>query len=229
MWYSHEAQERKPNNHPMNTTLPGRTVDRAWAKLAAQYLEERQLDVGLAIDNGWYVSNEAGDSDHRIVIPATTHKTAHVYWQARAIRSNAYIRYQSPKGPRHEALIVVRPYNVPDNQGIVVVEGAMCALSAAMEGYTGYALMGKIPSQATLRHLALLIEDQKDYPVVVLLDRDSANASVKVATFLSSQGYKTRVGQFTESKDLAELMPAKRRKLLEGCFNEFTRQGRRAH
>jgi hypothetical protein len=185
------------------------------------YLRERHLDISLAASNGWYLSTQAGDQYPRIVIPAVTHKTEHVYWQARDITGNAFIRYQSPKGPRHEALIKVRPTDKP--LGIVVVEGPMDALAAAGAGYLGYALMGMQPNKATLMHLALLIEDNNELHTLVLLDRDSGPHAIRISTFLSSQGYYATAGQLPgPEKDLAACLPEKREKFLSKSFRHLS-------
>lgn len=219
MYYQHEQTEHRPNAHPMCTTLP------SWCPGAAEcfeeYLQARNLDAGLAQDNGWYVSKDAGDHFPRIVIPAVTHKAGHVYWQARDITGKAFLRYQSPKGPRHEALVKVIPDADPrDYLGNVIVEGPMDALAAAMEGYVGYALMGMKPSNATLMHLALLIEDSNDLVTVVCLDRGEIANAIKVSMFLSSQGYQAAVAELPE-KDLAQCLPSVRRKFLSQSFRNL--------
>ena len=107
MEYEHEASERKPNVHPMCTSLPAQSVDVKAGSAAHNYLTDRHLSKSLARMNGWFVSTEAGDSFTRIVIPAVVHKAGHIYWQARDVTGKAFIRYQSPKGPRHEAVVRV--------------------------------------------------------------------------------------------------------------------------
>lgn len=212
--YRHEQDERKKSAHPMCTTLPVQSV---FQHNMNEYLESRKLDWVLARANGWFESCEAGDSFPRVVIPAQTWKAGHVYYQARDTTGKAYLRYQSPKGPRHDALIITTPKG--KSLGQVIVEGPMCALRAAMCGYIGVALMGMCPSQSTLFHLALLLEEEM--ATVVLLDRDSGAASVKVTMFLAAQGFCVRSNQFTKSKDLAALSVKESRKLLERCFDSF--------
>lgn len=223
MYYTHEAHERIVNTQPMCTAFP--PCFAALSKDMVAYLEARDLSCQLADANGWYLSRSAGDTYPRIVIPAVTHKAGHVYWQARDVTGNAFIRYQSPKGPRHEALIKVKPADdlTEDPFGIVVVEGPMDALAAAEEGYVSYALMGMQPSKATLMHLALLIEDNRDLDILVLLDRDSGPNATKVMLFLASQGYHTGTGQLPgPEKDLAACPPSKREKFLSKSFRNLS-------
>lgn len=212
MEYKHEQQERKENVHPMCNTLPVMSVNQFNMN---DYLEERHLDWMLARENGWYESVEAGDSRPRVVMPAVTHVKDHVYWQARDIYGKAYLRYTSPKGPRHEALILVEPHHHP--KGVVIVEGPMDALAAAGAGYVGIALMGMTPSQATLYHLTLLVHDYFPTNVLVLLDRGEVANATKVMLFLASQGFSAKIAEL-DTKDLAASMPLHRRKFLADSF-----------
>lgn len=216
MYYTHEQQESKKNTHPECTVFPSYSASEKVKRECTTYLIARNLDPELAEDNGWFPSTEAGDKFTRIVIPARTWKQGHVWYQARDVTGRAYLRYQSPKGSRHEALIKVMPNSEP--KGIVVLEGPCCALRAAMHGFIGYALCGKQPSRATLQHLALLIQDNPTLPVLVLLDRDCTDEAVRIVTFLASQGFAVKMGQFTKSKDLAELKNAESKTLLRTYF-----------
>jgi hypothetical protein len=211
--YTHEQQERKIQTKPMNTSLPVRAVNPADYRFAEAYLTSRNLDADIAQENGWYPSWEAGDNFPRIVIPAVTHVAGHVYWQARDMTGKAKIRYQSPSGPRHEALIEVRScWKEPKGQ--VVVEGPMDALAAAGAGYTGFALMGMMPSLATLMHLGLLLN--LDEPVLVLLDRDAGHESVRITTLLAANGFRARRVLMPGSlKDLAACDAKGREHLLD--------------
>lgn len=198
--------------------LPTRCVDENSEFDMMAYLDARHLDAHLAQENGWYLSNDAQDSYRRIVIPAITHKAGHVYWQARDITGKAFVRYQSPKGPRYEALIRVYPFDKPD--GIVVVEGPMDALAAAGAGYIGIALMGMTPSNATLYHLFLLLEDVPVLNTLVVLDRDSAENGIRICLAISAQGYSCRMATLPE-KDLAKCLPEVRRRFLKQNFRNL--------
>lgn len=226
MYYQHETQERKPNIHPMCTTLPAMAVDPDAGFFCNEYLLKRELDPELAQENGWFPSRVAGDEFLRIVIPARTHKTGHVYWQARDVTGRAFLRYQSPKGPRHEALVMVTPEgDSADYLGNVVVEGPMDALAAAMEGYVGYALMGMKPSQATMMHLALLLSQSDEYEAVdtlICLDRGETANAAKLGMFLATQGLSLAIAELPE-KDLAQCLPSVRKKFLSQSFRNLFR------
>lgn len=217
-YYQHEEFAHKQNAYPMCTELPSFNPSETASNCCHEYLEDRKLDADLAKANGWFPSTTAGDAFLRIVIPAITHKQSHVYWQARDVTGKAYLRYQSPKGPRHEALVRVLPEDANKSLGNIVVEGPMDALAAAMCGYVGYALMGMKPSQATIMHLALLIEDTPTSKTLVCLDRGEMANAIKVVMFLSSQGYESAVAELPE-KDLAQCKPLARRKFLDRSFS----------
>ncbi len=213
--YWHEQAERKPNVNPMNTAFPTRSLFQHNMKL---YLQQRNLAVDVAEYNGWYESMDAGDNYRRVVIPAVTHKLGHAYWQARDIFGKAFIRYQCPKGPRHEALVAVKP--IADAKGNVVVEGPMDALAAAQAGYAGIALMGMQPNLATKLHVALLLDS--DLNTIVLLDRDSKGHGASVTMFLASNGLRVINGWLPgPEKDLAECLPKKRSSELQRLFRLF--------
>lgn len=216
--YWHESEERKPNKHPMCTTFPTQSPMQHNMNC---YLEKRNLDWKLARENGWYESDDCGDKYvmyRRVVIPAVTHKAGHVYWQARDLFGHSHIRYQSPKGPRHEALVQVTPES--SRLGVVVVEGPMDALAAAGAGYVSFALMGMIPSQATLYHLILLVHEYKELPILVLLDRGENANAMRISTFLSSQGYLAKFAELPE-KDLAACNPLQRKSFLKQKFQSL--------
>lgn len=220
MYYDHESPryERKQNAKPMCTSLPRESLVQSDVELCEEYLKFRGIPQDLAKLNGWYPSAEAGDNYTRIVIPAITHKAGHVYWQARDVTGKAFLRYQSPSGPRHEALVRTMPSS-GTLKGTVIVEGPFDALAASSAGYIGIALMGIRPSKATLFHLGLLLVDY-DTPVLVLLDRDAQAEALLVSVFLASQGI--HATSFTlpgPEKDLAQCQPARRKHLLKRGFN----------
>ena len=117
---------------PANTTWPLMSTSGVDLDASRAYLKERGLSWDLAEENGWYPSRNAMDSFLRIVIPALTTVKDHIYWQARAVSKNVHIRYQTPRGPRHGALVRVRA--LPDDEHtceVVIVEGPLDALAVA--------------------------------------------------------------------------------------------------
>ncbi len=218
MFYSHERYEQKQTN-PTNTVWPlmstnGRDIDAVRA-----YLKERGLSWELAEANGWYPSRKAMDEYLRIVIPATVCVPDHVYWQARAINTDAKIRYQTPRGPRHGALICVKSdLTIMQNNGgsreVVVVEGPMDALAVAETGCDAIALMGIAPGPEALYHLIKLVVKR---PVLVVLDNEAQAKAAAGAIImkLASAGGIAHWDSLRYVKDLAEMTYAARRAWLD--------------
>lgn len=217
--YWHEQQERKPNTKPMNTSWPSMSTNTC----VEEYLKSRNLNARLAVENGWYASYDAGDSYPRVVIPAVTHVTGHVYWQARDISGKATLRYQSPLGPRHEAFIAVEPKGKP--KGVVIVEGPCDALAAAGAGYLGLAMMGMVPSLTTIAHVSLFlaIKEYDTLPVLVIMDRGEAAHSTRIATRLASDGITAKVAELP-AKDLAACHPKTRQQFLKRELSNLSRR-----
>lgn len=224
--YLHELAEREPQTKPMNSVWPemstaGRDVD-----AMRKYLEGRMLSFQLAEENGWYVSRDANDDWLRVVIPALCREANHAYWQARAINPEARIRYQSPSGPRLDAIIRVNPFsamdnavdesenNGPDTQPIsVICEGPMDALAAAELGYISYALMGITPPGSTLDFLANKLQRR---PALVIFDNEAYAKTQGILTCvaLASRGIRSRPCSVDGSKDLASMWKVDRKAFL---------------
>jgi hypothetical protein len=133
----------------------------------------------------------------------------------------AFLRYQSPKGPRHEAFVCIVPKG--EAPGVVVVEGPLDALAAGDAGYIGVALMGMIPSRAILQHIAMHLADTNPWkPTLVVLDRGEGANSAKVAVQLAAIGMPVRSVE-PDTKDLAECLPHKREKFLSQKFSSLFR------
>ena len=49
------------------------------------YLHGRRLSWGVAEANNWYPSENAGDTEARVVMPAKSTYENHNFWQARAL------------------------------------------------------------------------------------------------------------------------------------------------
>ena len=202
-----------------------------------EYLLGRDLSPEVAIYNGWYPSSVAGDREPRVVIIGA--RTAGMFWQARAMlapdtvyptaqravtRYPPILRYQSPPGPRGDALIIVDPLPAlvsatPVRPGVVLVEGPMCALADAGVGYRGVAIMGNFngepPAPPTLEHLIKAI---RGHPVVIVGDLDSPAALAPTAAALAAKGGVRCRMVVCPRKDLADLPAPLRGTLLAGWF-----------
>lgn len=201
MEYPHE---RTKSTGPLNTIWPEMSTNGRDIDDCKNYLVDRGLSAEVAEESGWYPSHNAGDYFLRIVIPAITMKLGHVYWQARAVSPKAIIRYQTPKGPRHGALIYIAAEKVEPSQDVVVVEGPMDALAVAECGYDAVALMGMQPGDEAVQHLIKLVDQR--YTLIVLDNEPVAQgAAVKLAAQLASAGSQTHVDRLKTEKDLATL------------------------
>lgn len=197
MFYSHEHNVRTTQSE-INKKWPTLWPNK-WEQFE-KYLSGRNLNSLLAKVNNWYPSRNAGDAKLRIVIPAITHVPGHVYWQARLIGKYG-IRYQSPKGPRCDALIYVKPWFDKRNAN-VIVEGPMDSLAAAEYGFHAFSLMGVQPPDSTIRFLSSMLEGNETY---LILDRDALQHGPRIAARIASQGIKIEIVTLWDAKDLAAM------------------------
>ncbi len=232
MYYEHDRVEAAGRKTPtFNTGWPFASVGGAAEEWCREYLETRGLSWALAVQNGWYPSQHAGDWLTRIVIPALSSTPGHAYWQARAISPAAFIRYQSPKGPRLDAVIVVNPLPQPCAAALkwepvtVLVEGPMDALAVAECGLVGIALMGATPGPTVLR--SLYNRFKYGTAVFVMPDRDAVPEGQQTRLHLASLGKATRLinlADWTDKKDFASLPYATRRVILMGEMSEWGKE-----
>lgn len=197
---------------------------RLWGMMQ-DYLDERGLDFPLAVENGWFPSSAAGDSWHRIVIPATNSRGM-CFWQARAMSPKADKRYQSPHVPRMDSVIQVWPWTEALTD-VVLVEGPMDALACAGVGYRGIAMMGATPSREVLDYLAVLCEGAN---ILFVADRDAISEAQRVIRELSRRGRHITLLDPYPYKDIAAAPQDMRTTILESHFNHRgNHDGKRAH
>lgn len=210
--YLHELQERKQTG-PANTAWPEMSTDDRDYRAVQTYLAYRSLSFELAEDNGWYPSRNAQDYWLRVVIPAQTRERSHVYWQARAVSPEAKIRYQSPSGPRLDAIIQVNPSGGIEPVS-VITEGPMDALAAAMCGYRAFALMGITPPGSTLDFLKTKLHGR---PALIVFDNEAyaKTQGIRTCVELASRGIRARPCPVDGAKDLAAMSIDKRRSFLD--------------
>lgn len=229
MYYEHDrAEAERPKTTTFNTEWPACCLGGTAEEWCKQYLEKRGLSWALAKANGWYPSQNAGDWLTRIVIPAQSTQVGHAYWQARAISPAAFIRYQSPKGPRLDAVVVVSPSVAtgnPRDGAAVVVEGPMDALAVAECGAMGIALMGATPGPTVLRSLYKRCKYMT--PMFVMPDRDAVSEGQQTRLHLASLGKATRLidlSEWTDKKDFAALPYDARKVILMGEMSEWEKE-----
>jgi len=210
VFYAHDRQEKKWNPGQVNTdrvdSIKAGPLDKYWVEMF-QYLSDRGLSAILASTNGWYPIHRKG---LRIYIPATTRIPNHVYWQARGIWGQD-LRYDSPYGPRRDALVVVKS-KVPGTIACVV-EGPMDALAMAeLTGVTGIALMGLSPPQEALDHLVALCQEYEQ--VFCLPDKADIDGMFKIQNYLSTRGIMSTCKVPLDRKDVACYSLRERRELI---------------
>ncbi len=177
------------------------------------YLHHRNLDYEVASGNMWYPTDELNDVP-RIVIPCVN-AYGRPYWQARAMTKDN-LRYRSAYGGRFKSIVVVWPHPTLSRgntvkTAIVVVEGPMCALAAASEGFLSVATMGGMFSGYALKYIDKKMA--RDIPVIVIPDVDMPEFGVDAIKRFARAGRKAEM-RMPEEKDLADMKPAARRRLL---------------
>lgn len=209
MIYQHEIEERRAraSYDPGDREMPLFAGPDYYVEQDA-YLRKRGLDPGIARRNGWYPSFLAGDSELRIVMPASPAVMNH--WQARAIDPDVKKRYQSSHGARGPAVIIAYPDGIT-RLDVAIVEGPMDALAAAEAGIVGIALMGNTPPREALVRIA---DNYAPYGAIVVPDRDSYAEAARTMTRLAGLGMDVRLQTILPWKDLAEVPSAKRAEVL---------------
>ena len=204
--------ERKSSSKGYNYLLP--SIDAGLQPRMGEYLRRRSLCVRTSHHNLWYPSSDAGDTEPRIVIPATSQLAHNKFWQARYIGVDASVpRYQSPYSDRGDALVIMYPISKEDNRIVVVTEGPMCALAAAALGFVSVALMGIAPTQDALMHLRDYV---KGRTLRMIADADQTHGMAKVMLRLHAVGCRAPCEILTTypSKDLADATLADRERIL---------------
>lgn len=209
MNYAHERKAHRDARPQVDAVMP--TRNGAYATHMREYLVERGLSYLLAEYNGWYTSTDAGDNHPRIVMPASN-TGGFIYWQARSIYSGDLPRYQSPRVPRHDSVIVVYASNNWElSEYIYIVEGPMDALAIAGEGYTAIALMGSMPKHEALVSIVTRFPDKR---LVIFADTDAFGAGARLLAEFSMLGRTVLLMNATPYKDIASVPVDLRREYL---------------
>ena len=203
MTYPHEQKPSRwqPDdvNQDIRHTSASTGIDHSmdWYHMSV-YLHERHLSYLLARINERKSIRRKGV---RIYIPATTRIPGHVYWQARGIEGQE-LRYDSPYGPRRDALVITKSNSLKPDHTAVVVEGPMDALAASgVPGHTGIALMGHQPSDEVLAHLVHHV-NQYD-KVIFVADSDEIAGMAMVQQSVALIGGNPGVCMILDKNDLA--------------------------
>jgi DNA primase len=213
MEYAHERGERRQGSTPSKPVVLPPLSTAHWPQMQA-YLRKRGLSPPLAEYNGWYPTVDR-NSTPRIVIPAQSLLNTWPYYQARAMDDSPK-RYDSPRAPRGDALVVCHPQS-PNSNYVVLVEGPMDALAAAECGYLGTALMGNTPSDTVIDHIRELTRPY--HGIIVLSDVDAVGEAVEVVHRLWTTGCLANFRPIKGYKDLAEVPYEKRCVVIEGTMD----------
>lgn len=208
MKYPHERGEKRRGSKPSSPVVLPSENQSALFQMQS-YLSSRGLSPGLAIENGWYPTiDESGYP--RVVIPTSTIKNTWPYYQARlTIPAPLNVpRYRSPAAPRGDALAVVYPSRT--HRGVIVVEGPMDSLAAAMMGFIGVGLMGATPGDEVLDHLEHIMTVYRGDESFVIPDRDAVEEGAVIISKLWARGISCQLRTLVGAKDLAEMSPEHR-------------------
>jgi len=179
------------------------------------YLAHRNLDYNLAKDNMWYPTDKVKELDPvvRIVIPCTNTYNR-PYWQARAILSHK-LRYRSAKGGRFGSIVIVWPKDlfVVGDKCVVLVEGPMDALAAAMLGHLAVATMGATFSKYALKYIFKKIT--KAATILVIPDLDCPEFGTSAVQYIAKHGYSGVIRMPVGKSDFAAMSLKLRKELLK--------------
>src|SRR5574341_887606 len=205
-WDVDESRLNSRRLKPFCYRLPARN-ESLW-KDFDKYLTHRNLSPSIAKANLWFPSDQAGDDQPRIVVPAAAAHPDNHFWQAR-LMGDGPRRYESPHGCRSgDACIVVYPMEFPLPVEAAVVEGPMCALAVAMTGRLGVATMGANPPE---ERLDLIYHRVRGTICSVIPDSDRQDLFIHVFSYLTNRGVQCR-WLVPYAKDFADMSLSNRRR-----------------
>lgn len=142
----------------------------------------------------------------------------YAFWQGRLIEDNdSYRRWDSPRGPRGDALVYLTPTHLILEGPLLVVEGPLDALAIAEFGYDVVAILGATPTGIVLNHVAGLAQARERVPRVLWVpDKDAVKPAMKRQAALGTMGVLTTVQMLPGAyKDFAEIPRENRREILD--------------
>src|SRR2546427_2703926 len=200
-WHRADATSpRPPSESIMLPVLDGTLI------LAMQaYLEKRSLSYTEAARCGWYPAWARGP---RIIIPCVRMDGLN-FWQGRLMDAGHIgcdlanlKRWDSPHGPRGDALCYLPTHG---SKTMVIVEGPMDALAAAMTGVSSIATLGIGAPGPVLAHAANIVRSGFYNQVIIIPDRDEVGAWVRIQTALGTMEVMAEISE-TWAKELAEMI-----------------------
>ena len=218
MIYQHEIKEakREPNTGVISEPPPVPFLSQEdpspWQTMS-EYLHGRGISFANARYNGCYPILRKG---LRMYIPAQTRIDGHHYWQAKSLDGHQ-LRYDSPFGPRRDALVVAKNLSrVRDLVNVAIVEGPLDALAVSeVDGFIGIGLMGIKPSDEVLAHLFNQLWCTRPQVILCVADRDSVGEMAKIQGWLAMRGYPSELRVPQGFKDVCEGTIEQRKELLK--------------
>lgn len=211
MQYPHERRERVRNARTQLVRFPLNCPD-----LDADmdhYLGMRNLSCDVARENSWYPTYDNETLEPRIVIPCSN-SAGVPYWQARAMRDDIKLRYDSPSVPRDDSIVIVWPIDVTGKfSRAVIVEGPMDALAAAGQDAVGFALMGNAPNSEVLLYLQSKLRSLHPNKVLVIPDQDNPQLGSGIVSSIQDGSLRFSV-RIPDEKDLAAMELNERKKII---------------
>ena len=195
------------------------TADASLDSRADEYLVGRGLDPDLARGFGWYAAKYNGP---RLIVPCVR-TDPYAFWQGRLIdgaynvEDTNYKRWDSPSGPRGDALVYLVPTHLIVDAPLLIVEGPLDALAIAEHGYDVVAVLGATPPGVVLNHLASIALATRPLPKVLWIpDKDAVKPAMKRQQALSNMGVLAIVQMLPGAyKDFAEIPREERKEVLE--------------
>ena len=126
-------------------------------------------------------------------------------------------RYDSPCGPRRDALIQVASFKITPLKRICIVEGPMDALALAeLDNTIAYSIMGGNPSSEQIQHLVKQIQSLCPQVVYCVADKDNVGGMAGVQSRLAQYGTKSILTRPLDKKDVACYTLQERGQILTG-------------
>jgi predicted RNA-binding Zn-ribbon protein involved in translation (DUF1610 family) len=185
------------------------------AMAAIGYLRKRNVSLQRAYRFRLCIV-KSGSLRRRILIPSFDEKGNLNYWTARSIDQDGRDKYINSKAKRNE--IIFNEVDVDWSKPVTLVEGPFDLLFA---GENAIPMLGSYitPSSRLFQQIV-----KHKTPVIMALDQDAIQKSLRVMNSLCEYGIDVKFVRFNDSRDIADLGEEEFQKLLKKAvswnFNE---------